>query len=93
MSFDIGWLPLGVLILFTAIFVIRAHLHMRYDLERKPLFRWALLLEGVLSILPSIKWVMIGFLIGSLTVFVLQEAWLWLYSTPLPFNPFVRGSP
>ena len=93
MSFDIGWLPLGVLVLFTAIFVTCARLHMRYDFERKPLFRWTPLLERTLSILSSMKWVMIGFLIGSLTVFVLQEVWFWLYSTPLPFNPFLKGSP
>ena len=93
MSFDIGWLPLGVLVLFAAIFVIRVRFQMRCGFEQKPLFKLPSLIQRVRLILPSIKWGIIGFLIGSLTVFVLQEVWFWLYSTSLPFNPFLKGSP
>lgn len=90
MSLDIGWLPVGALILFVIIFVVRVRFQMRRDFDQKPSSRWGSLIRRIIPSQSSIKWVMVGFLVGSFAVFVFHEIWLWLYSTPFPFNPFLK---
>lgn len=95
MSSDIGWLLIGAFGFVILAFVIRVRIKLHQPFEPKPESWWKQWMRGcvcwITPRLPSLGWIMIGFMFGSLVVLWLEKFGLWIPNLP-PFTfPSHRG--
>lgn len=95
MQLDIGWLPVGVIVLIGIGIVIRARVELRrgFGVVKPPsrMYQWnCQALRWIMRHLEVIGWLTVGFVFGSYLVLVLEKFGIDFFQLPFIIPP-LRG--